>query len=100
MIFNKREAILSHSVEEPEEKVRNPLRGTSNRSAPGPDGIGISYRFIKMVVDTRLGREVITEVATTLKEGRIPGEWQLSKVVFTPKPNKNEQQKDGDPLIS
>ena len=69
-----------------EEKVRDALRGTSNRSAPGPDGI--RYRFIKMVLDTKLGREVVQEVAESLKEGRIPEDWQLSKVVFIPKPNK------------
>ena len=89
---------ISHSVKEPEEKVRNALRGTSNRSAPGPDGIGISYRFIKMVLDTRLGREVITEVATTLKEGRNGSypRWCLS----LSRTRTTGQQKDGDPLIS
>ena len=84
---------VGHSVEELEEKVRGALRGTSNKSAPGPDGI--SYRLIKMVLDTRLGRELVREVATALKEGRKPEEWQHSKVVFIPKPNKNHKVAKG-----
>ena len=59
-----------------EEKVRDALRGTSNRSAPGP---GISYRFIKAVLNTKLRRELIREVAVSLGEGVVLGEWQLSK---------------------
>ena len=82
-----------YSTEELEEKVRDALRGTSNRSAPGPDGI--SYRFIKIVLDTRLGEEVVREVAESLKEGRIPGTWQNSKVVFIPKPNKDHKAAKG-----
>ena len=35
------------------------------------------------------------EVAVPLKEGRIPEEWQKSKVVFIPKPNKNHQISKG-----
>ena len=84
---------VGYSVEELEEKVRNTLRGTSNKSAPRPDGI--SYRFIKMVLDTRLGREVITEVAISLREGWIPEEWQLSKMVFIPKPSKDHRVAKG-----
>ena len=50
---------MSYSVEELEEKVRGALNGTSNRSAPGVDGMG--YRFMKIIVliivlNTRLGR--------------------------------------------
>ena len=44
-----------------------------------------------MVLDTRLGRELVREVATALKEGRILEEWQHSKVVFIPKPNKDHK---------
>ena len=81
------------NLEELEGKVREALQGTSNRSAPGPDGI--SYRFIKAVLDTKLGRELIAEVAMCLREGRIPEDWQLSKVVFIPKPSKNHQAAKG-----
>ena len=62
----------------------------NNRSAPGPDGI--DYRFIKMVLDARLRRELVTEVATSLM---IPEEWQLSKVVLIPKPNKDHRAAKG-----
>ena len=78
-----------YSTEKLEEKVREALWGTSNRSAPAPDGI--SYWFIKVVLDTRLGEEVVREVAESLKEGRIPEAWQNSKVVFIPKPNKDHK---------
>ena len=64
------ESKCRYSVGELEEKVREVLQGTSNRSAPGPDGI--SYWFIKAVLDTRLGEELVWEVAGSLKEGRIP----------------------------
>ena len=82
-----------YSMEELEEKVREALRGTSNRLAPGPDGI--SYRFIKLVLDTSLGREIVQEVAESLKEGRIPKAWQNSKVVFIPKLDKDHKAAKG-----
>ena len=47
-----------------------------SRSAPGPDGI--SCRFIKILLNTKLGRDMIREIPVSLKEGRI-------KVVFIPK---------------
>ena len=78
---------VGYTIEDLEERVRKALKGASNRSAPGPDRI--SYRVVKIVLDTKLGREIITEVATSLKEGRIPEEWQLPKVVLIPKPNKD-----------
>ena len=89
---------VGHSMEELEEKVRDALRGTSNRSPPGPDGI--SYRFIKAVLNTKLGKELIREVAVSLKEGVILGEWQLSEVVFISKPNKDHQAAKGWRLIN
>ena len=82
-----------YRVDEVEEKVREALRGTSNKSAPGPDGI--SYRFIKVVLDMRLGKELIREIAKSLKEGQVPEEWQWSKVVFIPKLNKDHKAAKG-----
>ena len=64
---------MGYTVQELEEKVQGVLRGTINRSAPGPDGI--SYQFIKMVLYTKLGEGVVTEIVGLLKEGRIPEEW-------------------------
>jgi len=48
------------SQEKMEELVRKALAGTSNKSAPGPDGI--RYKLIKRVLDLELGRELIREV--------------------------------------
>ena len=82
-----------YSLEELKGKMRKALRGTSNRSAPGPDGI--SYRFIKAVLDTKLGEEVVGEVAEPLRAGRIPEAWQNSKVVFIQKANKDHKTAKG-----
>lgn len=49
--------------------VKKALAGTNNKLAPGPDGIG--YRLIKLVQGTKLGQEVISEVASNLRQGRI-----------------------------
>lgn len=43
------------------------------------------------MLDTKLGRDLIREVAVSLKKGHIPEEWQLSKVVFIPKPKKDHK---------
>ena len=75
-------------------KKKKKLRGTSNRS--GPDGI--SYRLIKMVLDTKLGRELITEVATSLKEGRIPSFKRRS--LYPSRTKTTGQQRDGGRSIS
>jgi len=81
------------SQEKMEELVRKALAGTSNRSAPGPDGIG--YKLIKRVLDLKLGSELIREVAENLIKGRIPKEWQHSKVVMIPKPGKDHSKTKG-----
>ena len=84
------------SLEELEEMMRKALKSTSNRSTPGPDGI--SYRFIKMVLNTKLLKELVKEIAVSLKEGRIPEEWQRSKVVLSQSQIRTtERQKVGDP---
>ena len=62
------------------------LSGTSNTSAPGPDGI--SYRIWKAANKTRLGEELIIQVAANLGIGSFPKDWQNSKVVFIPKLRK------------
>ena len=58
--------------EKMEELVMKALAGTSNRSAPGLDGIG--YKLIKRVLDLKLGSELIREVAENLIKERIPKE--------------------------
>lgn len=43
------------------------LERTKNGSAPGPNGV--SYRLIKAVLDTKLGRELVAEVVNCLYIG-------------------------------
>ena len=73
-----------------EEEIRKALSRTSNLSAPGPDRIG--YRLIKMVMGTRLEDELIKEVARNLAKGKIPKEWQNSKIVMICKSGKDHNK--------
>jgi len=45
------------------------LAGMSNKSGPGPDGIG--YKLSKRVLDLKLGKEFMGEVAENLINGKI-----------------------------
>jgi len=76
-----------------EKLVRKALAGTSNKSVPGPDRI--KYKLIKRVLDLKLGRELIREVAENLIKGTILKEWQHSKVVMIPKPGKDYSKTEG-----
>ena len=67
--------------------VRRALGKTKNGSGPGPDGI--SYRLIKSVRDTRLGRELVDEVVDNLWRGVIPAAWRQMRVVFIPKTGRD-----------
>ena len=78
--------------------MRKALAGTSNKLAPGPDRIG--YKLIKRVLDLKLGWELVGEVAENLINGRIPKEWQHSKVVMIPKPGKDHSKTKGWPPIN
>ena len=71
-------------------KVYTALSGTSNTSAPGPDGI--SYKTLKAANKTPLGRALMDQVAPQLAAGTVLREWQDSKVVFIPKPGKDHTQ--------
>ena len=79
-----------YNVEEMLEKVYAALSGTSNTSAPGPDGV--SYKILKIANKTYMGEQLMVQVATNLTMGSIPKEWQDSKVVFIPKPGKDHTQ--------
>ena len=74
-------------IDDMEGRVREAPMGTRNSSAPRPDGI--SYRLIKAVRDTRLGEELIKEVALHLLEGTIPAKWKEMRVVLIPKPRRD-----------
>ena len=76
-----------YSWEEVRVWVLRVLGRTKNGSAPGPDGI--SYRLIKAVRDTRLGRELVGEVVDNLISGVIPVAWRKMRVVFIPKPGRD-----------
>lgn len=79
--------------EEVESWVKEALSKTNISSAPGPDGI--SYRIIKLTLNTPLGRELMEEVVDNLRAGRIPKSWQHSKVVMIPKPGKDHKTTKG-----
>ena len=49
----------------------------------------ISYRLIKVVRDTRLGRELVDEVVDNLVRGIILPAWREMRVVFIPKPGRD-----------
>ena len=48
----------------------------------------ISYRLIKAVGDTELGRELVDELVENLVEGVIPPAFKETRVVFIPKPER------------
>src|SRR5258706_16308628 len=82
-----------YTIEELVGKLRGALQGTSNSSAPGPDNI--SYRFMKALVDTVFGNELLIQMARELQKGKAPTDWQLSKVIMIPKPGKVHTQLKG-----
>ena len=53
-----------------QERVLMAIRGTSNKLAAGPDGIG--YCLIKLIAGTRLGRELVTLIVDHLERSLIP----------------------------
>ena len=82
-----------NSLEEMIIKVEAALSGTQNSSAPGSDSI--SYRFIKAIKGTILEERLLEEVVKNLIKGIIPREWQNSKVVMIPKPEKDHKKMKG-----
>ena len=76
-----------------QEKVLKALSSTCNTFSPGLDGI--NYSLIKVIKNTILGMELFRQIAKLLKEGRIPKEWQKSKVVMIPKSGKNHEEVKG-----
>ena len=84
---DSREDAAGLGREELKDKVLDALSRTSNTSAPGPDGI--SYTIIKWANKSVLGKYLIDDVVDNLLEGKIPKQWQNSKVVFIPKPNRD-----------
>ena len=85
--------ITQDGIEEIEGDLREVLQGTSNSSAPGPDGI--SYRFIKAIKDTVLGTLLYRQLASYIAKGEIPVKFQLSKVMLIPKLGKDHKHVKG-----
>ena len=73
-----------------EDMVLTSIRGTSNKSAAGPDGIG--YRLIKLVLGTRLGRKLVALIVDHLQKGLIPEKCKEMKMVMIPKPGRDLTQ--------
>jgi len=71
-------------------QIHHALKKTRNDSAPGPDGV--SWKLLKMLKDTSLGKAVledIGQVAGMSKAARMPEEWRAMKMVMIPKPGKD-----------
>jgi len=76
--------------------VEQALRRTKNNSAPGPDNI--SWRLLKMVSGTQLGRAIIEDVAQVASEEhatRMPENWRKLKMIMLPKPGKDHSRVKG-----
>ena len=66
--------------------LRRLLRGTNNRSAPGPDGI--TWRLIKLAMRTPLSDHLTRYIANGAREGGCT-KWRESRIVLLPKPGKD-----------
>ena len=87
-------------IDDMEDRVRRALMGTKNSSAPGPDGL--SYRLIKVIRNTCLGEELISEGALHLWECTIPGRRKEMRMVLIPKLRRdliNCQGKLGEQVV-
>ena len=69
-----------------ENMVLRAIRGTSIKSAMGPDGI--VYHQIKLILVTRLGRVLVVLIVDHLHRGFIPERWKEMKMVMNPKPGR------------
>jgi len=70
--------------------IQHALKKTRNSSAPGPDGI--SWKLLKMLKDTEIGRAVIEDagqVAERRGATRMLESWRAMKMVMIPKPGKD-----------
>jgi len=70
------------------------LRQTSNNSALGPDGI--SYRLLKIIQDSDLGKAIINDIAFNIAHPLPhPPPWEGPKMAMIPKPNKDHTTVQG-----
>ena len=82
--------------EETRAAVRRALSKTKNTSAPGPDGV--TWKLLKMIKDTRLGRAVLDDVGMVaqldIKYYGEPEERGMTMVMI-PKPGKEHSRVKG-----
>ena len=83
---DRREDAPGLGREELKDKILDALSRNSDTSALGPDSI--SYKIIRCANKSVLGEYLINDVVDNLIEGKIPKEWQNSKVVLIPKPDR------------
>jgi len=77
-------------------RVELALRKTKGNSAPGPDGI--SWKLLKLIRNTQLGKALMEDVAQVVDERcdtRMPEEWRAMKMVMLPKPGKDHSRVRG-----
>ena len=82
--------------DETRERVRRALMKTRNNSAPGRDGI--TWRLLKAIRDTRLGRVVLDDVGQMAEMGNGyygEEEWRGMTMVMIPKPGKDQSKVKG-----
>lgn len=66
---------------------------TSKSSSPGPDGI--SYRLLKLIRDTDLGKAILNDIALTVTGTHTPLAWRALSMVMIPKPGKDHSKVKG-----
>ena len=74
------------------QRVRRALKKTKNQSAAGPDHI--SWRLLKMIHKTQLGRHLerdVARMADTKNRLRVPESWRQLTMVMIPRPYKSER---------
>ena len=90
--YQKREEVS----ESARRRVEQALRHTKNNSAPGPDNI--SWKLLKTISGTMLGKAIIEDVAQVTSEDsitRMPEEWRKLKMIMLPKPGKDHTKVKG-----
>ena len=69
------------------------IKTTKNKSAAGPDGI--SWRLLKMIAKTNLGRRIESDVALMDNGLRVPDSCGEMAMVMIPKPREHHAEVKG-----
>ena len=84
---------LKPASEETKQAIRKALARASPNSAPGPDLI--RYRLLKLIQDTRLGKELIEQIGGWVDYASIPQEALELRMIMIPKPGKDQSAVNG-----